>query len=465
MSAERSAEVPAGEASGDAPGRGRLEGRRILVVGGGQEEHGLEDAPIGNGRAMSVLFGREGASVAVADLNEASAEKTAEMVRAEGATAEVLVADAADESASAAMFEGAVKALGGLDGVVMNLGIGAGFAIRGTSAEDWDRVMGVNVRSHFLGCKNALATMKEGGAIVLLGSIAAREVMPWPAYAASKAALESLCRQAAVEGAPEVRTNLLQPGIDRHLTRAAGLSGQPAPRSGPDSGRPAGDRMGDRIRCSLPALERVELHDRTDPDRRRRPHHRPEGGLMADGPRIPPLPPQEWSGEIKTILDAVPGGVDNRLGDNNIFPTLAQHPELFRAWLRLGGYLLTSGKLPGRDRELLILRTAVNCRSSYEWGQHVRISLAGGFEREVVDRVLEGPEAEGWTAHEAALLRAADELHGSSRISDETWATLEESYDTERLIETTMVVGHYQMLAGALNSFGVELDEGLEPLP
>ncbi|MGC1815174.1 MAG: carboxymuconolactone decarboxylase family protein [Solirubrobacterales bacterium] len=186
---------------------------------------------------------------------------------------------------------------------------------------------------------------------------------------------------------------------------------------------------------------------------------------MADGPRIPPLPPEEWSGEIKKILDAVPGGVENRLGDNNIFPTLAQHPELFRAWLRFGGYLLTSGKLPGRDRELLILRTAANCRSSYEWGQHVRISLAGGFDREVVERVLEGPDAEGWSAHEAALLRAADELHRNSRISDETWTALAESYDTERLMEATMVVGHYQMLAGALNSFGVELDEGLEPLP
>jgi 4-carboxymuconolactone decarboxylase len=186
---------------------------------------------------------------------------------------------------------------------------------------------------------------------------------------------------------------------------------------------------------------------------------------MADGPRIPPLPPEEWSGEVKKILDAVPGGVENRLGDNNIFPTLAQHPELFRAWLRFGGYLLTSGKLPGPDRELLILRTAANCRSSYEWGQHVRISLAGGFEREVVDRVLEGPEAEGWSAHEAALLHAADELHRDSRISDETWTALAESYDTERLMEATMVVGHYQMLAGALNSFGVELDEGLEPLP
>ncbi len=186
---------------------------------------------------------------------------------------------------------------------------------------------------------------------------------------------------------------------------------------------------------------------------------------MADGPRIPPLPPQEWSGEIKEILDAVPGGVENRLGDNNIFPTLARNPELFRAWLRFGGYLLTSGKLPGRDRELLILRTAVNCRSSYEWGQHVRISLAGGFEREVVEGVLEGPDSEGWTAHEAALLRAADELHRDSQISDETWATLSETYDTEKLIEATMVVGHYQMLAGALNSFGVELDEGLEALP
>jgi 4-carboxymuconolactone decarboxylase len=186
---------------------------------------------------------------------------------------------------------------------------------------------------------------------------------------------------------------------------------------------------------------------------------------MSDQPRIPPLPPDEWEGDIKRILETVPGGLQNRLGENNIFPTLARHPELFRAWLRFGGYLLTSGKLSGRDRELLILRTAVNCGSSYEWGQHVRISLAGGIERETIDRVLEGPDAAGWSEHEAALLRAADELHQGSRISDETWAKLAESYDADQLIETTMVIGHYTMIAGALNSLGVELDEGLEPLP
>jgi NAD(P)-dependent dehydrogenase (short-subunit alcohol dehydrogenase family) len=110
-----SAPVP-DEARGAAPGRARLRGRRVLVVGGGQQDHGLEDPPTGNGRAMSVLFAHEGAAVAISDLDEGSANATAELVRAEGATAEVIVADAADEEAAAATFARARDALGGLDG-------------------------------------------------------------------------------------------------------------------------------------------------------------------------------------------------------------------------------------------------------------------------------------------------------------------------------------------------------------
>ena len=82
----------------------RLAGRRILVVGGGQDNYGIEDPPLGNGRAMSVLFAREGAAVAVADLNAESAEATAELVRAEGAEAVPIAADAADEEAVVRMF-------------------------------------------------------------------------------------------------------------------------------------------------------------------------------------------------------------------------------------------------------------------------------------------------------------------------------------------------------------------------
>src|SRR3982750_4007796 len=153
------------EARGAAPGRGRLEGRRGLGVGGGQQDHGVDDPPIGNGRAMAVLFAREGASVAVADIDAASAEATAELARAEGPEAAVIVADAAEEGEVARMFAEARSALGGLDGLVLNVGIGAGFLLRGTSVEDWDRVMAVNLRSQFLGCKHALDAMAHGGSI------------------------------------------------------------------------------------------------------------------------------------------------------------------------------------------------------------------------------------------------------------------------------------------------------------
>jgi NAD(P)-dependent dehydrogenase (short-subunit alcohol dehydrogenase family) len=212
----------AAHARGEAPGRDRLAGRRILIIGAGQQDHGLEDPPVGNGRAMSILFAREGASLAIADIDEHNLLPTAELARAEGADVHVHLADAADEDAVAQLFAEAHAQLGGLDGVVLNVGVGAGLMLSGTSAADWDRVMAVNARSQFLGVKHALKWMADGGAVVMIGSVAAREVLPIPAYGASKAALESLCRQAATEGAPMVRCNLLEPGlIDTSLGRLA----------------------------------------------------------------------------------------------------------------------------------------------------------------------------------------------------------------------------------------------------
>lgn len=199
-----------------------LEGRRVLVVGGGQRDYGMPDPPIGNGRAMSLLFAREGAAVAVADIDDASAEATASLVRGEGGPVVTTIGDAADERALRRMFDEASAALGGLDGLVMNVGIGAGLRFSGTTVEDWDRVMAVNLRSHFLGCKCALESFEDGGSVVLVGSLAGRESMPIPAYAASKAALEAVCRNAAIEGAPRMRVNLLVPGlIDTSLGRMA----------------------------------------------------------------------------------------------------------------------------------------------------------------------------------------------------------------------------------------------------
>ena len=203
-------------------GAGRLDGRRILIVGGGQQDYGIEDPPVGNGRAMSVLFAREGAAVAVADLDGASAEATAELVGAEGAQSVAIAADASDEGDVVRTLEEARSGLGGLDGIVLNIGVAGGLGLQGTTVEDWDRVMAVNARGHFLGLKHGLPAMADGGAVVLTGSLASRETMPSPAYAASKSALEGLVRNGAIEGAPSVRVNLLIPGlIDTPLGRLA----------------------------------------------------------------------------------------------------------------------------------------------------------------------------------------------------------------------------------------------------
>jgi alkylhydroperoxidase family enzyme len=182
-------------------------------------------------------------------------------------------------------------------------------------------------------------------------------------------------------------------------------------------------------------------------------------------PRIPPLSEAEWGEDLRPILEARPPGLTGRLGDNHIFSTLARHRDLFRVWLRFGGFLLGAGVLPPRERELLILRTGHNCNSAYEWGQHVRISEGLGMDRDEILRVAKGPEADGWSSADVALLRAADELHEHAKISEATWTQLAERYDERGLIEIAMLVGHYHLVAYTLNSLEVELDDGLEGLP
>lgn len=175
----------------------------------------------------------------------------------------------------------------------------------------------------------------------------------------------------------------------------------------------------------------------------------------ASQPRIPPLPPEERDEQARELLSGV------RVTDApaaNIFATLVRHPGLFRRWLPFGGKLL-SGKLPVRDRELLILRTAVLCGAEYEWGQHRLIGLSAGISEEEVGWVRSGDG--DWEPFDAALLGAADELHADARISDDTWETLASRYDERQLIEVPMVVGHYHMVAFTLNSLGVQLEDGV----
>ena len=184
-----------------------------------------------------------------------------------------------------------------------------------------------------------------------------------------------------------------------------------------------------------------------------------------DGPGSRPSRPRSGAEELRPLAAFTASGEELSLGDLNIFRTLAQHPDAVPELGSVRGYLLADGTLPFEERELLILRTGFNCGSPYEWGQHVRISLNGGMSREAVDRVAMGPEAEGWSPREAALLRAADELHERPASRRGTWETLAAELDAHQLIELCMLVGQYHLVAFTLNAVGVQPEPGLEPLP
>lgn len=212
------------ESHGQASGRDRLAGRRVLVVGAGTRPDPDPDAPPGNGRAISVLTAREGAAVACADLDPGAAAATVALVEGEGGRALPITADVADAQQCEAMVTRAHIELGGLDGIVLNVGIGLGARLEGTSVEDWDRVFAVNLRAHFLTCKAALPLLDDGGAIVFIGSVAGlRAGSESPSYDSSKAALLGLSRHVAHEGSRRgLRANVVVPGLmDTPIGRAA----------------------------------------------------------------------------------------------------------------------------------------------------------------------------------------------------------------------------------------------------
>lgn len=177
---------------------------------------------------------------------------------------------------------------------------------------------------------------------------------------------------------------------------------------------------------------------------------------MPDTPRIPPLPADEWDAEIRDLA-----------GDRplNVIATLAHHPKLLKRWMVFGAHVLAKSTLPARERELLILRTGWNCRSPYEWGQHVAIARATGITDEEIARVAVGADDPAWGETDALLLRAADELHVESTLRDETYDALAARYDAQQLLDLVFTVGQYHVVSMALNTFGVERDDGVTGVP
>ncbi len=174
-------------------------------------------------------------------------------------------------------------------------------------------------------------------------------------------------------------------------------------------------------------------------------------------PRVEMLPSEEVPDEIRRYAGAGPGRPVL-----NLYRTLARHPGLAKRWLVFGSHVLAKSTLDARTRELLILRTGWRCQSEYEWGQHARIGKQAGLGDDEIKRIAQGPDAPGWSDFDRTLLRAADELHDDSFISDATWEALAKRFDEQQLIDLIFAVGQYTLVSMALNSLGVQLEPGTQ---
>ena len=192
--------------------------------------------------------------------------------------------------------------------------------------------------------------------------------------------------------------------------------------------------------------------------------------------RLPPLDEHEWTDKARQAISPTIRSVAVMMGDEeisrpehkkplNILLTLAHNDHLIGPFLQWAAALAVKGALERRDAELLALRAAWNCRSEFEWGHHVEYAEHFGLRRDEIDLVPAGADAPGWLPHQAALLRAADELHSNAVISDATYAELNAKFDPAQLIEIVMTVGQYTMLSMVANTFEVAVEAGLEGLP
>ena len=173
-------------------------------------------------------------------------------------------------------------------------------------------------------------------------------------------------------------------------------------------------------------------------------------------PRIAPLTDSELTDEQREALKPAtyPG-----TPPLNIFRTFARNPTALTAFLSWGTYILRNNSLPPREREIVILRTGFNCRSGYEWTQHVRISLRGGMSQTEVDNIKAGADAD-WSPADAALIRACDDLSARQFISDANWAALRAHFSEQQCMDVVFTCGQYTQVSMMLNTFGVQLDEG-----
>lgn len=172
--------------------------------------------------------------------------------------------------------------------------------------------------------------------------------------------------------------------------------------------------------------------------------------------RIPPGGFRELGPIIWVISKVAARAI--RAPQMHLFTVLGQRKQLFLVWLPFSGSLLSRGKLPREDTELVILRVGQLRNCEYELQQHRRIAKRFGLDAGAQAKIFEGPQAQGLPDRQRVLLTATDEFINTRMVSDETWAALSGYLSRQQLIEFCTLAGQYDALAATMNALRIPLD-------
>lgn len=187
------------------------------------------------------------------------------------------------------------------------------------------------------------------------------------------------------------------------------------------------------------------------------PTEAPPSSAVEDVPRLPVLRAvdEEQRQALASALRDDSGQV------LNVFGVLAHHPKLLRRFNTLGGLFLARGVLPPRDRELVILRTAWQVGSRYEFAQHVLIGLRAGLAPDEI-AAAQDVATSALTEEDRTLVLAVDELIHDDDLAGITWRSITRRYDTRQVLELLMMIGYYRMLGAVLRAVRVPLEPEVE---
>ena len=143
----------------------------------------------------------------------------------------------------------------------------------------------------------------------------------------------------------------------------------------------------------------------------------------------------------------------------NLFKVLAHSPKIVRDWNRLGTTLLYKGTLAADIRELAIIRVGELAGSAYELAAHRRIGLGTGLTQAQIDDIAAWEESANFSERERTVLKYTDELAQNIRASEQTFADLQSCFNPRDIVELTVAIGYYGMVARTLESLDVDPEE------